>query len=355
MMMLKILVVVTVFTVAWLSSSSVVNRNAVVQATRWLPRRSRSSRRNRRGFRWQASLNRETGIASSKEETPRVSKRSPLHDRVVVHGRETSGDDDSDLLRIAQVLVKGYPAWLCSFPITFGLLEAVERKQGAYEIRTRPFGVHLLTFGPVRGQRLTYRQRQQVTREGSFAGKSNNNDDDYDVQTTQCTVTLPITGGLLSLSPPRGGGAAIMFLLKKSTRLPSSEEEKTTKGDDSVIVRKPDSVCSLTSALVGYRPWLAGSKLPVPLYRKCLYLGTQSVIHACVMWRFHRHLIWHASTDAAMMMATKATTKSTNNDKNIGNIGNQKPLSSLSPVVGEDRKNKMFKRDGGGATTEQTV
>jgi hypothetical protein len=44
----------------------------------------------------------------------------------------------------------------------------------------------------------------------------------------------------------------------------------------------------LTTNIVGYRPWLAGSHRPVPWFRQQIYLSTQSCVHAYIIWRFHK-------------------------------------------------------------------
>jgi hypothetical protein len=303
-----------------------------------LPHRQRG-----RCFRWRAALDVETGIASSKESSI-VPPTSPLHRRAVPVLRAASAaatttgeatasstsvddsrdteeaqgrEDDSVLLRWVELWAQQYPTWLCSGWVTGGLLRAAvtgpcissssgsssrtkekkanEPRQGTVEIRTRIGNWHLLTFGPCQlSQRVTY--RETLT---SVAGGGGN--ERGHVLTSHCTVVLPVTGGILALPPPasgngsarKGRGAALLFSVKRqrhvydgadaATEPAHGRSSRANTGDDS-----PWRLIQLSSAVAGYRPALAGMSLPVPLWRKTLYLRTQAVLHAYVVWRFHR-------------------------------------------------------------------
>lgn len=210
------------------------------------------------GFRWQVSLDQRTGIVSSKE-TSKVPKRSCLHELV----RNT---DSSELLRATERLIKKYPRWLCSFPRTFGILKAVPHSKHGYEIRSRVFNILFMSFGNIQSQLITYRQG--------------------DIQTTQCTVGFPLTGGCLVLRPPRGNDmGSLLFVLKKNQQIRNGAEPEL----------EHECHCSLTTAVVGYRPSISGQP-PVNPVRKWIYLSTQSLLHAHISWRFHRHL-WEANVE----------------------------------------------------------
>lgn len=224
-------------------------------------------------FQWHASLNKTTGLASSRERST-IPTTSPLYHQLV---NRTS--DDSEMLQLTQSIVQQYPTWLCRVPITFGLIRAVPVREGGVEIRTRVGGLNLLTFGSPNGQRLTYRENQE--------------------ETCHCTVLLPIVGGLLALTPPKRSSnksnskntrGALLVSLKRSQSClsPGGSNDEELWGDYR---------CSLSSAIAGYRPSIVGHP-PIPSWRRWSYFGSQSIVHACIMWRFHRYL-WTNGADVA--------------------------------------------------------
>lgn len=229
-------------------------------------------------YAWQAAVDREAGIATSKE-----SANTPTRSRLY---KSLNCTDDGDLLPYAQKLFSPYPTWLVSFPVTFGLLKAVPNDSGGFEIRDRIFGANWLTFGQTQGQRVSFKS----------------NTVNGPTQTSQCTVSLPITGGLLALVPPekpnsRNRGAVLFTLTKR--------KETGSSSSSSDSDHSPQTVCSITTAVAGYRPFLVGSA-PCNVLRQGLYFGTQSLVHASVMWRFHRRC-WGMSTDK--VFPTKSSKK----------------------------------------------
>jgi hypothetical protein len=263
---------------------------------------------------------------------------------------EYDKDDDSRLLRLTEQWARRYPLWLCTGPVTYGLFRAIvvtgdgsggKRKRRTVEIRTRLGNLTLLTFGPTVSHRITYREGVDDNGDSSIKNAR------HHVQTSHCTVILPVIGGALALpSPPKGSASsavaakdrgALVFSLKKLRRLPSSappddkhdkhplevpsaptsNERDAAGGGDSVDTNAPqprrpssrtrqgglstikkddkdyDEICPcqlvLSTTIVGYRPWLAGSRLPIPRWRQALYLGSQSVLHAWIMWRSHHN------------------------------------------------------------------
>jgi hypothetical protein len=315
-------------------------------------------------YRRSASLDRATGIASSKESSA-VPIASRLFQRALVGAWRGAGsedpsttnadendddgaEDDSSsaaLLKWVERWAQQYPTWLCSGSVTGGLLRAVllveeapggsnnnkkankpqqppqrtqrsaHRRTGkeAVEIRTRIGNVHLLTFGPCRmSQRITYRESLSSNGDGGKEGSVRSrktSDGRHHVLTSHCTVALPVTGGILALSPPPGRGGrhsmergALLFSLKKqwwvvdvSTAEAGSKDDDDDNAVDATTVaarkkkRDPAGLrLQLSSALTGYRPALAGVSLPIPHWRKALYLNTQAALHGYIMWRFHR-------------------------------------------------------------------
>jgi hypothetical protein len=207
------------------------------------------------GYSWEASVDRETGIATSKE-TGTIPTRSRLY-------RSLNSTSDRELLRFTDNLFSPYPTWLGK-----GLLKATPDKKGGFEIRDRLFGVNLISFGRTQGQRFSFQT----------------NTDRGPTKTSQCTLALPITGGLLTLPDPskRNGSnrGSLLFTLTKSC-----EVGATTDSDES-----PKTVCSISTTIAGYHPSIAGSA-PVNVFRKYTYLSTQSIVHATVMWRFRRRCL----------------------------------------------------------------
>jgi hypothetical protein len=163
-----------------------------------------------RSYAWTASIDRVTGIATSREVST-VPK--PLRNHIATFS--------------------SYPTWLAKPSVTFGLLDAKKNTtNGATMICVRYFGSELLTFG------------QAVIRDKN-------------------TVELPIRGGLLA----------------------QINAKKRQHG--SLIFRQTKNQMIETQIQYGYRPSILGPA-PVPLWRGLAYGGSQSVIHAYVMWRFHR-------------------------------------------------------------------
>ena len=124
-----------------------------------------------------------------------------------------------------------YPTWLCSGKVSLGLLEL--RGDSKVAIRGTPWVV--LAFGKPKRSSLEWGDRAQVA------------------------VRYPITGGFMTKAP----GGHLYF------------GSKTT----------PDA-CQLQTQIVDYQSTLVGSG---PWYRRRLYLGTQSLVHAFTMWRYHRY------------------------------------------------------------------
>lgn len=178
-------------------------------------------------FTWEASVDRTTGIASSKEtsfKSLRDEKEFP-----------------------AKRIFHLYPTWLCRFPVSFGLLRSVQTSRGGVCIRDRFFGRDLLIFGPAKSRLVSVAFQEGIVH-NTYA------------------IEWPITGGLLSIPAPR---AALVFCLF------------TTHGQNG-------RTSSIVTRVSGYRPALTGQP-PVSRIRSAVYVSTQSLIHAGVMWRFHRY------------------------------------------------------------------
>jgi len=211
----------------------------------------------RGAFTWQAAVDKASGLATSKERS-NISKRSKLL-------KSLEKLKDRDLLRFAESLLQPYPVWLSKFTVTLGLLKAVPTS-GGYELRDRVLGKKWISMGRASGQRVSY---QSLTPEGVRQ------------QTSQCTVAMPLTGGLMAQKGNSDCGILQLTLTKNELAYPEDE-----------------IACSIETNLIGYRPSLIGPA-PVPASRKWFYLLTQSMVHGYVMWRFHRHM-WGMSFEDAV-------------------------------------------------------
>ena len=208
-------------------------------------------------FAWKAAVDRATGIASTLE-TSQAPKKSPLF-------RHLDDDIDENLPLVATELFADYPAWLCRFPVTFGTIRAVPM-HGGYEIRDRLFGTLLLAFGKARTHHFSIEKK----REGGLS-----------IQQSRSTVSIPITGGLLSRPVAASDSALVCTISTKRV-----QREKRT-------LQPELESCSIFTKLYGFRPFLTGDG-PVHPLRAWFYLSTQSIVHAHVTWRLHRRC-WKGS------------------------------------------------------------
>ena len=121
-----------------------------------------------------------------------------------------------------------YPQWLCKGSVTLGLLKAVAAD--GWDVRLIGFGTSLLKLGP-------------PVRRGN-------------------EVQFPFQGGLMVAKTKSRQG----YL-------------KFSAYDDGVI----------QTGIVNYRASLCGVSAPTNAVRRLVYLRTQSLVHAYVMWRFHQY------------------------------------------------------------------
>jgi hypothetical protein len=194
------------------------------------------------GFSWQASLDDATGRARAKETSKVVVKTT----------RSSSREAIRKLKHFSRDLAASYPNWLVSGSVTFGILRAVSNPNNLSTVlKPRLIDLCLLSFGDLRIKRAT---------------------------ATGCEFELPITGGLLSLPVP-----------------PEGEQDRGCLNFEVITDSMTDGTvrsCHLRTTITGnYCPWVAGNP-PVPFVRKWTYLSSQSLVHAYVMWRYHK--AWNA-------------------------------------------------------------
>lgn len=204
----------------------------------------------RYGFSWEANLNSMTGISSSVE-TSQVSPVSYLGRQLNSLWPDGIKREEDDVWSEILERFSRYPEWVVRGAVTLGLFQVLPVQGGGFELRDRIFGISFLTFGSPKGRR-----------DASWTAMG---------RESQCTVTIPIEGGILALCKYKRDKMGFLRMKIKHSK----------DTDRTLLVTEVD----------GYCPMLAGSKEPVPFHRKWIYLSSQSLIHAYVMWRFHRYCI----------------------------------------------------------------
>jgi hypothetical protein len=216
-------------------------------------------------FSWEASVDSRTGIARSKEISYLNPKRSNLHkqwQKLVV------GQDDTDIWMALMERLSDYPKFLALPSVTFGLFRAVTRENGKeIALQDRIFGMDILVFdAEPRTQRFSVQKQIPSVRGSAHPWTM--------IRIGDCTVTIPIKGGLLACNKAKvnpnnrdRNNGLLRFEVKHN-----GEFEQT----------------QIKTEIQQYTPAIVGKQEPVPIYRKLAYLLTQSIVHAFVMWRFHK-------------------------------------------------------------------
>ena len=216
-------------------------------------------------YAWEAAIDRGSGLASSTE-TSFAPKRSRLY-------RLLGGEyEEVAVQRLANHLFADYASWLARFSVTFGLFKAVPVAGGGFEFQTRLLSLNLLTFGKPCATKLNLETKNQ---EGKI------------IRSSQCTITIPIIGGAMTLIPVeekrswKSQNAGALKCTLTARHAPASLSSKDGQK------KEQQTSCSMVTRLVDFRPRLAGGP-PVNPFRAGMYLSTQSLVHAYVMWRLHR-------------------------------------------------------------------
>eukprot|EP00978_Attheya_sp_CCMP212_P023949 scaffold74372_cov57-Attheya_sp.AAC.3 len=225
-------------------------------------------------FQWTAALDRSTGIATSTETS-------------VLRGLQNSNNANKMFEQWVKMLFGSYPTWLVKSSVSFGLLRAVpfyeenDRKVVVgTSIEDALFRVSLLTFGLPQFSKITRNPSRATT---TTAEKLNKSDETWNPSTAKITeyrVDIPVIGGLMAYSKknpnmPRG---SLRFSLEQECTPNNTTTENNTAAHDIRMV---------TSITNGYHPSISGPA-PVGFVRYCTYKSTQSLVHAYVMWRFHK-------------------------------------------------------------------
>jgi hypothetical protein len=226
---------------------------------------------HRPSFRWSAGVDRSSGTASSKE----------VSNLCIRFGKSERSSSRTKVCNTAGSLFASYPEWLCSGKVTLGLFQAVPLGQDSgCSIQTRLLPISLLEFGAPRV--TTY-----ILPGDRFAA-----------------CEIPIVGGLLShINPKSKERGHLFFGLKKMI----ASETDSRKASHNHHVTK----INIETRIVKYTPAIGGLP-PVTRLREWLYLNTQGLVHANVMWRFHGHcrsIFWQATILPSFKLITKSQDK----------------------------------------------
>jgi hypothetical protein len=231
-------------------------------------------------FQWNASLDRNTGKASSYEQS---STKLPTQQQ-----RQQSSTSCGSTTRVTKVIescFQSYPLWLCSKSVTFGLLRANSIRSSLVNdtvtIQDSVFHQNLLIFGKPR-------RIQPVRLKSTMVGSRNlsrlcNLTDKQKI--VEVTFEFPIKGGLLTYCPTtlndddqeRGS-------IRLSCFFPQTPKKQNEDSSAEAITIP----FSIESKIVNFLPRIGGPP-PVPRIRQIVYLNTQRLVHAYVMRQFHHH------------------------------------------------------------------
>jgi hypothetical protein len=233
----------TIVSVLATPSSSDWNRIGPIQL---LP-----SKLHRKSFCWTASVDLKRGLAYSNEISNVLPNTTNPYQR-----------NDRYLSEMVIHLFESYPKWLCQGKVSLGLLYAkisLDQKRssiGLTEIRTRWGNVNVLTFGQPQRRHICNRLMIPLSKQR------------FD------SITLPILGGWMTSGVDQGNKGSLSFTMH------TSDEQLHSR----FIITEIDR----------YQPMLLGENGGT--WRARMYLHTQSVIHAYVMWRFHNHVLHQMNT-----------------------------------------------------------
>ena len=220
-------------------------------------------------FIWHAAVDRTTALASAHESS-HIPNTAPLHKALC---KDNNYHKSDQLLRVSKNLFSNYTSWLCSGRVTFGLLKAVQNSNKSIDIRDRFLGLGLLRFGQPEGPQFS--ENNKKTNNAMTTATQQDN-------TAHCVWSFPITGGLLAVPDAKGDGGKLVLILTKTLQKPDGATGNGGPDDDD----DENVQFSLQSKLVDYRSKIVGTA-PTNLIRTNFYLGSQSLLHAYVMWRFH--------------------------------------------------------------------
>eukprot|EP00977_Amphora_coffeiformis_P022940 scaffold11972_cov134-Amphora_coffeaeformis.AAC.1 len=240
---------------------------------------TKEKKKNKQGFTWHASVDRTTGKATAQEISRFTATTKQHNDNNNGSNRNRAGGAAALLAKTAPVLGQ-YPQWLCQGRVTLGLLRAKPATSSGgttTSIQTRVGGINLLTFGKPVGQRMavntSHKAMSALLRQEAVQWK------------------YPITSGLLVSRP----GGSLILTLRQQQQPPSVvASSSSSSSPSSTLSPAPPPVVVVDAVIdtqfVDYRPRIVGNTVPANPLRVGFYLGTQSLVHGFVMWRFHRYV-----------------------------------------------------------------
>ena len=244
------------------------------------------------GYSWEASVDPNTGTASSREVT-----QAPPHSRVCqqllrdtkeIQQQQQQQPGDTGWSEIRYKL-EHYPQWLARGAVTLGLFRTVpiagQKGSGSScSLQDRFFGIDLLIFGSVTSRIVQTKQRLprflQVL-------KRNQPPEGACIGSHSMTVTVPIVGGLLAVQKEKRQKSEDLGYLEFT--LQQNKNQRNSATDDATQIEEEEVL--IITKIKNYSPMLVGTREPPRLLRKATYLSTQSIFHAYVMWRFHKYCI----------------------------------------------------------------
>lgn len=232
-------------------------------------------------FQWNASLDRNTGKASSYEQS---SIKLSTQQQEQQHQSSISCGSTKSVTKVIESCFQSYPLWLCSKSVTLGLLRAnsirSSLRNGTVSIQDSVFHQNLLIFGkPRRIQNVLLKSSIEASRNSSSLRNLTDKQ-----KVVEVTFEFPIKGGLLTYHPPTLNDGEERGSIRLSCFYPQTPK-KQSKASSVEAIAIPFSI---ESKIVNFLPRIGGPP-PVPRIRQIMYLNTQRLVHAYVMRRFHHH------------------------------------------------------------------
>jgi len=248
----------------------------------------------RRSYQWNANLHRQTGIATSfeqsvfynKYQTPPICSVEDVDgSSSILHNPSLSKTKKKQIKHTIQDIFSNYPNFLSKPSLTFGLCRSVPsdtEEKDCNHLQTSLLHLNVLTFGKPR----IVKPPEHVFIDITPSSKE---------EEVVCCIEIPIEGGLL---------ANVESKSSTTTKSKNSEDHgcirftwlQTKQQNNQQHTKKhneyhPEKIILITEIRGNYHPTLAGNLLPISNMRKMLYYSTQRMVHTYVMWRYHDYVV----------------------------------------------------------------
>jgi hypothetical protein len=241
-------------------------------------------------YQWSAAIEPSTGIATSRERSHPPACHSRMTTRAQRHA-------------FLQAFL-GYPQWLARPRVTFGMIQAQQNHtDGSTTIYLRSA---IWNSTILRRNRLALLSFGQPQRHVRHRGDRKQNTPEI------TSILLPITGGILA--QPTTKTTMTTKVGRRSRSTPGTairSHEVVSYGSLLFSLHQAHNqtiVAVETNIQDGYRPTLAGRRLPLSILQARMYQSTQSLVHAYVMWRFHKYCYASAAAASATSACMTSTT-----------------------------------------------